>query len=134
MLERRASRPLGAVISYSKTNAGTINVASFGVGTTSHLAGELFKAMGQLMVERYRINLQEPSFPATAILARVAACRRRYTNTTASATSNCASRSITDDGSLYHVGGNCWQDRQKKYDRYRARDDRKTVRRLLTYS
>src|SRR5262249_27099173 len=31
--------------SYSKANAGKINVASFGVGTTSHLAGELFKAM-----------------------------------------------------------------------------------------
>ena len=32
-------------ISYSKANAGKINVASFGVGTTSHLAGERFKAM-----------------------------------------------------------------------------------------
>ena len=38
-------KTLGEFISYSKANAGKINVASFGVGTTSHLAGELFKAM-----------------------------------------------------------------------------------------
>ena len=35
-------------ISYSKTNAGKINVASFGVGTTSHLAGELLKVMAEI--------------------------------------------------------------------------------------
>src|SRR5215831_2258811 len=38
-------KTLAEFISYSKSNAGKINVASFGVGTTSHLAGELFKAM-----------------------------------------------------------------------------------------
>ena len=38
-------KTLAEFISYSKANAGKINVASFGVGTTSHLAGELFKAM-----------------------------------------------------------------------------------------
>jgi len=38
-------KTLAKFISYSKANAGKINVASFGVGTTSHLAGELFKAM-----------------------------------------------------------------------------------------
>jgi tripartite-type tricarboxylate transporter receptor subunit TctC len=32
-------------ISYAKANPGKISIASFGVGTTSHLAGELFKAM-----------------------------------------------------------------------------------------
>jgi len=32
-------------IAYAKANPGKINMASFGVGTTSHLAGELFKAM-----------------------------------------------------------------------------------------
>jgi tripartite-type tricarboxylate transporter receptor subunit TctC len=38
-------KSLAEFISYSKSNTGKINVASFGVGTTSHLAGELFKAM-----------------------------------------------------------------------------------------
>ena len=38
-------KTLAEFISFSKANAGKINVASFGVGTTSHLAGELFKAM-----------------------------------------------------------------------------------------
>jgi tripartite-type tricarboxylate transporter receptor subunit TctC len=38
-------KTIGEFIFYSKANAGKINVASFGVGTTSHLAGELFKAM-----------------------------------------------------------------------------------------
>ena len=38
-------KTLAEFISHSKANAGKINVASFGVGTTSHLAGELFKAM-----------------------------------------------------------------------------------------
>jgi len=38
-------RTLAEFISYSKANAGMINVASYGVGSTSHLAGELFKAM-----------------------------------------------------------------------------------------
>jgi tripartite-type tricarboxylate transporter receptor subunit TctC len=38
-------KTLAEFISYSKANAGKVNVASFGVGTSSHLAGELFKAM-----------------------------------------------------------------------------------------
>ena len=38
-------KTLAEFISYSKANAGKINVASFGVGTTSHLAGKVFKAM-----------------------------------------------------------------------------------------
>jgi len=39
------AKTLAEFIAYSKANAGKINVASYGVGTTSHLAGELFKAM-----------------------------------------------------------------------------------------
>jgi tripartite-type tricarboxylate transporter receptor subunit TctC len=38
-------KTLAEFISYSKAHAGKINVASYGVGSTSHLAGELFKAM-----------------------------------------------------------------------------------------
>ena len=45
-------KSLPEFISYSKANAGKINVASFGVGTTSHLAGELFKAMGAVKCRR----------------------------------------------------------------------------------
>ena len=36
---------LAEFIAYAKANPGKINMASFGVGTTSHLAGELFKVM-----------------------------------------------------------------------------------------
>jgi tripartite-type tricarboxylate transporter receptor subunit TctC len=38
-------RTIAEFIAYAKANAGKINLASYGVGTTSHLAGELFKAM-----------------------------------------------------------------------------------------
>jgi tripartite-type tricarboxylate transporter receptor subunit TctC len=38
-------KTLAEFIAYSQANAGKINLASYGVGTTSHLAGELFKAM-----------------------------------------------------------------------------------------
>jgi tripartite-type tricarboxylate transporter receptor subunit TctC len=41
-------KTLAEFISYSKANAGKISVASFGVGTTSHLAGELFKVMAEI--------------------------------------------------------------------------------------
>jgi tripartite-type tricarboxylate transporter receptor subunit TctC len=33
------------LIAYAKANPGALSMASFGVGTSSHLAGELFKAM-----------------------------------------------------------------------------------------
>ena len=36
---------LAEFIAYAKANPGKINVASYGLGTTGHLAGELFKAM-----------------------------------------------------------------------------------------
>jgi tripartite-type tricarboxylate transporter receptor subunit TctC len=42
------AKTLAEFISYSKINAGKISLASFGVGTTSHLAGELFKAMAKI--------------------------------------------------------------------------------------
>ncbi|HSV22694.1 MAG TPA: tripartite tricarboxylate transporter substrate binding protein [Xanthobacteraceae bacterium] len=39
------SKTTAEFIAYAKANPGKINMASFGVGTTSHLAGELFQAM-----------------------------------------------------------------------------------------
>jgi tripartite-type tricarboxylate transporter receptor subunit TctC len=39
-------KTLDEFISYFKANAGKINVASFGVGTSSYLQGELFKGNG----------------------------------------------------------------------------------------
>jgi tripartite-type tricarboxylate transporter receptor subunit TctC len=36
------------LIAYAKANAGKINVASYGTGTTSHLANELFKSMADV--------------------------------------------------------------------------------------
>ncbi|MGA8613238.1 MAG: tripartite tricarboxylate transporter substrate binding protein [Xanthobacteraceae bacterium] len=48
VLEVNPSVPVKTVselIAYTKTNPGQINLASFGVGTGSHLAGELFKMM-----------------------------------------------------------------------------------------
>jgi tripartite-type tricarboxylate transporter receptor subunit TctC len=35
-------------ITYAKANPGTVNFASAGIGTTAHMAGELFKAMAQV--------------------------------------------------------------------------------------
>ena len=34
-----------ALVAYAKANPGKISLASFGVGSTSHVAGELFKMM-----------------------------------------------------------------------------------------
>src|SRR5262245_44475908 len=42
------AKTLAEFISYSKINAGKITLASYGVGSTSHLAGELFKAMAKI--------------------------------------------------------------------------------------
>jgi tripartite-type tricarboxylate transporter receptor subunit TctC len=39
------AKTIGEFIDYAKANAGKINIASNGVGSVSHLAGELFKAM-----------------------------------------------------------------------------------------
>ena len=39
------ARTVPEFIAYAKTNAGKVNMASSGAGTTPHLAGELFKAM-----------------------------------------------------------------------------------------
>jgi tripartite-type tricarboxylate transporter receptor subunit TctC len=39
------ARTVGEFIAYAKANPGRINVASTGVGTSPHLAGELFQAM-----------------------------------------------------------------------------------------
>jgi tripartite-type tricarboxylate transporter receptor subunit TctC len=33
------------LVTYAKANPGKITMASFGVGSTSHVAGELFKMM-----------------------------------------------------------------------------------------
>jgi tripartite-type tricarboxylate transporter receptor subunit TctC len=39
------TKTVAEFITYAKANPGKISMASFGVGTNSHLAGELFKAM-----------------------------------------------------------------------------------------
>jgi tripartite-type tricarboxylate transporter receptor subunit TctC len=39
------SKTVAEFITYAKANPGKISMASFGAGTTSHLAGELFQAM-----------------------------------------------------------------------------------------
>jgi tripartite-type tricarboxylate transporter receptor subunit TctC len=39
------AKTIGELISHAKANPGKMSIASFGVGTTSHLAGELFKMM-----------------------------------------------------------------------------------------
>jgi tripartite-type tricarboxylate transporter receptor subunit TctC len=48
VLEVHPAVPINTVpelISYAKTNPGRISVGSFGIGSTSHVAGELFKMM-----------------------------------------------------------------------------------------
>ena len=48
VLEVYPSFPVNTVpelIAYAKTNAGKVNIASFGTGTASHLSGEMFKMM-----------------------------------------------------------------------------------------
>ena len=42
------AKTVAEFIAYAKANPGRINMASFGVGTTGHLAGELFKAMSDV--------------------------------------------------------------------------------------
>jgi tripartite-type tricarboxylate transporter receptor subunit TctC len=42
------AKTVAEFIAYAKVNPGKINMASFGIGTTSHLAGELFKAMSDV--------------------------------------------------------------------------------------
>jgi tripartite-type tricarboxylate transporter receptor subunit TctC len=38
-------RTVAELISYAKANRGKVNMASFGTGSSSHVAGELFKSM-----------------------------------------------------------------------------------------
>ena len=42
------AKTVAEFIAYAKANRGRINMASFGIGTTSHLAGELFKSMSDV--------------------------------------------------------------------------------------
>jgi tripartite-type tricarboxylate transporter receptor subunit TctC len=39
---------VGDLISYAKTNPGAVNFGSYGVGTSAHLAGELFKSLARV--------------------------------------------------------------------------------------
>jgi tripartite-type tricarboxylate transporter receptor subunit TctC len=39
------ARSVGELIAHAKANPGKISFASFGTGSTSHVAGELFKMM-----------------------------------------------------------------------------------------
>jgi tripartite-type tricarboxylate transporter receptor subunit TctC len=39
------AKSVGELIAYAKANPGKVSLASFGTGTTSHVAGELFKMM-----------------------------------------------------------------------------------------
>jgi len=42
------ARTVPELIAYARANAGRVNVASYGTGTTSHLANELFKSMADV--------------------------------------------------------------------------------------
>jgi tripartite-type tricarboxylate transporter receptor subunit TctC len=42
------ARNIRELIAYAKANPGKISMASYGAGTTSHLAGELFKSMANV--------------------------------------------------------------------------------------
>jgi tripartite-type tricarboxylate transporter receptor subunit TctC len=44
------AKTVAEFIAYAKDNPGRINMASFGTGTTSHVAGELFKSMTGLNI------------------------------------------------------------------------------------
>jgi tripartite-type tricarboxylate transporter receptor subunit TctC len=52
------AKSVAELIDYAKTNPGKLNFASSGVGTSSHLAGELFKAMAGVEITHvpYRGN------------------------------------------------------------------------------
>ena len=42
------AKTVAEFITYAKANPGTVNFASAGIGTTAHMAGELFKAMAHV--------------------------------------------------------------------------------------
>src|SRR5262249_62412008 len=42
------AKTVGELIAYAKANPGKISIGSFGTGSTSHVAGELFKMMAGL--------------------------------------------------------------------------------------
>ncbi len=44
-IHRFRRRPFAELIAYAKANPGKVTMASFGTGSASHLAGELFKIM-----------------------------------------------------------------------------------------
>src|SRR5262249_19624551 len=66
------AKTLAEFISYSKAHPGKINIASYGVGTTSHLAGELFKAMAGIALVHVPYRGDAPAL-ADAVAGQVQA-------------------------------------------------------------
>jgi tripartite-type tricarboxylate transporter receptor subunit TctC len=63
VLEVHPSVPVQTVpefVAYAKGNAGKINMASFGTGTSSHLTGELFKLMTDLQLQHIPYSGSSP--------------------------------------------------------------------------
>src|SRR5262245_46351654 len=57
------ARSVNEFIAYAKGNAGKVNMASSGNGTTTHLAGELFKAMAGVDLVHVPYRGSAPAVP-----------------------------------------------------------------------
>src|SRR5262249_4476657 len=57
------AKSLGELISYARSNPGKVNMASYGTGTTSHLAGELLKSMANISMTHVPYRGDPQAFP-----------------------------------------------------------------------
>jgi tripartite-type tricarboxylate transporter receptor subunit TctC len=84
-----SARTVLEFIAYAKANPGKLNMASAGNGTTSHLAGELFKMMAGVDMVHCRIVVEDPRSPTSLVGRYRSSSRPRLPRSSTSGLASC---------------------------------------------
>src|SRR5262245_56814070 len=88
------------LIDYAKSNPGKVTMASFGIGTASHLAGELFKQMAGIDMVHVPYRGGAPSVvDATLMMSRLSLMRACWAPVVAKVAAELPALSLAHSGS-----------------------------------